>query len=170
MIVPPNKPEPLPMPEDVGTARQLWWGVAGLGVVYTIASVISMYGQRGDLSKQFLDDMRKTDPNITAATVDALILAGFGVTALIGLVLCGVTALIAHQLGRGKSWARVLLTVAAVWLALGAVTTMFNISMVAGAAALVSGATAIVQGVLAAGAAYLSFRPDSSRYFQLNKR
>ena len=170
MIVPPNKPEPLPVPEDIGTARQLWWGVAGLGVVYTGASVVTMYGQRGDLGEQLLEQTHKTDPNITAATVDALILVAFGVTALIGLVLCGVTALLAHQLGRGKSWARAVLTVVAVWLVLGAVATMFNIAAVSGAAALVSGATAIVQGVLAAGAAYLSFRPDSTRYFQLNKR
>ncbi|WP_278261540.1 hypothetical protein [Nocardia sp. AG03] len=170
MIVPPNKPESLPMPEDVGTARQLWWGVAGLGVVYTGASVVTMYGRRGELSKQFLDEMHKTDPNMPASTVDALILAAFVLTAVLGLILCAVTAVIAHQLGRGKSWARTLLTVAAVWLALGAIATMFNIAAVTGAAAMISGGTAIVQGVLAAGAAYLAYRPDSTRYFQLNKR
>ncbi len=158
------------MPEDVGTARQLWWGIAGLGVVYTGASVATMFGRRGELSQQFLDEMHKTDPNITAGTVDVLILAAFALTAVVGLALCAVTVLFAQQLGRGKSWARTLLTVAAVWLALGAVTTMFNISAVTGAAAMISGGTAIVQGVLATGAAYLTFRPDSTRYFQLNKR
>ncbi|MFF2085039.1 hypothetical protein ACFVVM_14790 [Nocardia sp. NPDC058176] len=170
MIVPPNKPEPLPMPEDVGTARQLWWAIAGLGVVYTVAGIATMSGQREELSKQFLDEMHKTDPNISASTVDLMVLAAYGLTGVVGVLLAGLTVLIAHQLGRGKRWARTVLTIVSVWLVLGAITTMFTFSAVSGVSTMVAGGTAIVQGVLAAGAAYLSYRPESTKYFELNRR
>ncbi|MEV0687607.1 hypothetical protein AB0I35_27450 [Nocardia sp. NPDC050378] len=170
MIVPPNKPESRPMPEDVGTAKQLWFAVAGLGVVYTAASVAAMSGQRDELSKQFLDEMHKSDPNIPASTVDLMVTAAFVLTAIVGVLLAGVTVAVAHQLGRGKNWARTVLTVVAVWLGIGAVATMFSFSGDTGVAAMVSGGTSIVQGVLAVGAAYLCFRPDSAGYFQTNRR
>ncbi|MFC9875205.1 hypothetical protein [Nocardia salmonicida] len=170
MIVPPNKPETLPVPEDVGTARQLWWAVAGLGVVYTFASVITMTGERDELSKQFLDEMHKSDPNFPASTVDAMVLVAFALTALVGVLLAGVTVAIAHQLGRGKSWARTVLTVVAIWLGLGAIATMFTFSAVTNPATIVAGGSAIVQGVLAAGAAFLSYRPESTKYFQSHRK
>ncbi|MFD3743804.1 hypothetical protein [Nocardia sp. NPDC058633] len=170
MIVPPNKPETLPMPEDVGTARQLWWGIAGLGVVYTGAGVATMTGERDELSKQFLEQMQESDPDFPASTVDVMVLVAFGLTALVGVLLAGVTVVIAHQLARGKTWARTVLTVVAIWLGLGAVTTMFTFSAVAGPATIVAGGTAIVQGVLAAGAAYLSYRPESTKYFLSHRK
>ncbi|MFC4126002.1 hypothetical protein [Nocardia rhizosphaerae] len=170
MIVPPHKPEAPPMPEDIGTARQLWWAVSGLGVVYTFAGIATMTGQRDELSKQFLDEMHKTDPSFPAATVDLMVLAAFGLTAVVGIALAGVTLLIARQLGRGKPWARTVLTVVAVWLGMGAVATMFSFSGDAGLATMVAGGTTIVQGVLAVGAAYLSYRPESTKYFQLNRK
>ncbi|MEU3009844.1 hypothetical protein [Nocardia asteroides] len=170
MIVPPHKPETPPMPEDVGTARQLWWAVSGLGVVYTVAGIATMTGRRDELSKQFLDEMHKTDPNFPASTVDLMVLVAFGLTALVGLALAGLTVLFAQQLGRGKSWARTVLTIVAIWLGLGAVATMVAFTGDAGVATMVAGGTSIVQGVLAVGAAYLSYRPDSTRYFQMNRR
>ncbi|WP_280347594.1 hypothetical protein [Nocardia neocaledoniensis] len=170
MIVPPHKPETPPMPEDVGTARQLWWAVAGLGVVYAIATLVSMTGQRAELSKQFLDEMRKTDPAITASTVDAIVLVALVFTAILAVALAGVTVLIAQQLGRGKQWARTVLMVVAVWLGMGAIATMFAFSGESSVATMIAGGTSIVQGVLAVGAAYLSYRPESTKYFQLNRR
>ncbi|MFE1593683.1 hypothetical protein [Nocardia sp. NPDC058705] len=171
MIAAPNKPETLPMPEDVGTARQLWWATAALGIVYTFASVFTMAGERGELSKQFLDDMRKSDPNFAASTADTMVLVGFVVIALVGSALvAGATVAFAHQLGRGKTWARTVLMVIAVWLGLGAVTTMFTFSAVANPATIIAGGTAIVQGVLAAGAAYLSYRPESTKYFLAHRK
>lgn len=158
------------MPEDVGTARQLWWVIAGLGVVYTAAGIATMTGQREELSKQFLDEMHKTDPDIAASTADLMVFAAYGLAGVLGVLLAGLTVLIAHQLGRGKRWARTVLTIVSVWLVLGAITTMFAFSSVSGVATMVAGGTAIVQGVLAAGAAYLSYRPESTKYFELNRR
>lgn len=158
------------MPEDVGTARQLWWAIAGLGVVYTAAGIATMTGQREELSKQFLDEMHKTDPNIAQSTVDLMVFAAYGLAGVLGVLLAGLTVLIAHQLGRGKRWARTVLTIVSVWLVLGAITTMFAFSSVSGVATMVAGGTAIVQGVLAAGAAYLSYRPESTKYFEPNRR
>ncbi|MFC4375834.1 hypothetical protein ACFO5K_17180 [Nocardia halotolerans] len=170
MIVPPNKPETNPVPEDVGTARQLWWGVAGLGVVYTGAGIVTMLGDRDELEKQLLEEAYKTDPDLPAATADLIVPVFVGLTGVVGLLLAGLTVLIAHQLGRGKSWARTVLTIVAVWLGVGAVATMFTFDGDGGPASMVSGAIAIVQGVLAVGAAYLSYRPESTKYFQPNRR
>lgn len=170
MIVPPNKPEPLPVPEDVGTARQLWWVIAGLGVVYTVAGVATLTGQREELSEQALAEIHKTDPDIPASTADVMVLFAYGLTGLVGVLMAGLTVVIAHQLGKGKRWARTVLTIVSVWLVLGAVTTLFTFSAVTGVATMVAGGTAIVQGVLAAGAAYLSYRPESTKYFELNRR
>ncbi len=158
------------MPEDVGTARQLWWAVAGLGVVYALATIASMAGQRAELSKQLLDEMRKTDPAIPATTVDAIVVVAFVFTAIVAVALAGVTVLIAQQLGRGKQWARTVLMVVAVWLGMGAIATMFAFSGESSVATMIAGGTSIVQGVLAVGAAYLSYRPESTKYFQLNRR
>ncbi|APE37390.1 hypothetical protein BOX37_29555 [Nocardia mangyaensis] len=158
------------MPEDVGTARQLWWAIAGLGVVYTAAGIVTMTGQREELRTQFLDEIHKTDPNIAASTADLMVFAAYGLAGVLGVLLAGLTVLIAHQLGRGKRWARTVLTIVSVWLVLGAITTMFAFSSVSGVATMVAGGTAIVQGVLAAGAAYLSYRPESTKYFELNRR
>ncbi|MBC7300229.1 MAG: hypothetical protein H5T78_04685 [Nocardia sp.] len=158
------------MPEDVGTARQLWWGVAGLGVIYAGAGVASLTGERDELSKQFLDEMHKADPNFPASTVDVMVLVAFALTALVGVLLALVTVAIAHQLGRGKSWARTVLTVVAIWLGLGAVATMFSFSAVANPATIVAGGASIVQGVLAAGATFLSYRPESTKYFQSHRK
>lgn len=158
------------MPEDVGTARQLWWAVAALGVVYTGAGIATMTGQRDELSKQFLDEMHKTDPNFPASTVDVMVLAVFVLTAIVGVALAGVTVLIAQQLARGKQWARTVLMVVAVWLGMGAIATMFAFSGESSVATMIAGGTSIVQGVLAVGAAYLSYRPESTKYFQLNRR
>ncbi|WP_227997237.1 hypothetical protein [Nocardia australiensis] len=170
---PPTQFGPLPkpaLPEDVRTARQLWWGVVGFGVLQLGGSMLAAVGQRHDFAKQMFDQVKAEDPGFTMATADLMVQLAFVVAILLGLVVAALGLVIAHQLVRGKLWARTLLTVVAVWLVLIAIGTMFTLGSISGAGSLVAGAAAIVQGVLAAGATYLSHRPDSTAYFQMNRR
>lgn len=166
----PPVPEKPPMPEDIGTARQLWYLVAGLSVVQAIAGIVVLWGTRADLRATMLEDLRKTDPTAPEGTVDLMLALAFGVAGLLAVCLACLTALFAWQLGRGKLWARTVLTVVAVWMAMGTVATLLAFASVQGAAMIVAGGASIIQGVLAVGAAYLSYRPDSTRYILLNRK
>jgi hypothetical protein len=164
---------PLPKPtapEDLRTTRQLWWGVVGFGVVQLAASIITAVQQRHDFAEQMYDQVKADDPNFTMATAELMVQFAFAFAVMLGLAIAAVALLIAHQLVRGKLWARTLLTIVGIWLVLIAIGTMFALGSVTGAASLVAGGAAIVQGVLAAGATYLSHRPDSTAYFQMNRR
>ncbi|MEV4128305.1 hypothetical protein [Nocardia sp. NPDC049707] len=167
VVGPPPRPEP---PEDIRTARQLWWGVIGFGIVQMIGSVVAAFRQRQDFAQKMYDQAHVSDPNFTMANAELMVSLAFVIAVVIGLALAAFAVLFVHQLVRGKLWARTLLTAVGVWLVLVAVGTLFALEAVTGAASLVAGAAAIVQGVLAAGAVYLSHRPDSTAYFQVNRR
>ncbi|WP_228538817.1 hypothetical protein [Nocardia sp. XZ_19_385] len=159
------------MPEDIRTARQLWWGVAGAGMVQLIAALVALQSQRHDIAKQMLDQMRESDPAYTMEQAEqtTLVILLFG-GAVFGLVLAGVTLLFAHLMARGKFWARAVLTVVGIWLVITAVFNLFQISSITGVAMLVAGGATIVQGVLAGGAVYLMHRKDSTAYFLARRR
>lgn len=154
------------IPGDVATARQLWWVVIGLGVVQLAASMVEALGLREEFTADILEQARTTDPQLTSATAGLMVSMAFVMVGIIGVVVAVVAAVIVHQLGRGKIWARTVMTFAGVWLVFMAIGTMFALDAVSGAASLVAGAASIVQGVLAAGAIYLCYRPESARYFQ----
>ncbi|MFI6952057.1 hypothetical protein ACIBJI_01150 [Nocardia sp. NPDC050408] len=168
-IVGPPRPRPEP-PEDIRTARQLWWGVIGFGILQMIGSVVAAFQQRKDFAQKMYDQVHVGDPNFTMANAELMVSLAFVVAVVIGLALAAFALLFVHQFVRGKLWARTLLTAVGVWLVLVAVGTLFALEAVTGAASLLAGGAAIVQGVLAAGAVYLSHRPDSTAYFQLNRR
>lgn len=167
VVGPPPRPEP---PEDIRTARQLWWGVIGFGIVQLIGSIVAAFPQRKDLAQKTYDQVHVSDPSFTMANAELMVSMAFVVAAVIGLALAAFAGLFVHQFMRGKLWARTLLTAVGVWLVLVAVGTLFALEAVIGAASLLAGGAAIVQGVLAAGAVYLSHRPDSTAYFQMSRR
>ncbi|WP_433198650.1 hypothetical protein ACQP1G_04520 [Nocardia sp. CA-107356] len=161
------RPEP---PEDIRTARQLWWGVIGFGVVQLGGSIAAAVRQRGEFAQKMYDQVHASDPNFTMASAELMVSLAFVVGVVIGLALAALVLLFVHQMVRGKLWARTLLTAIGVWLVLVAIGTLFALESVTGAASLVAGGAAIVQGVLAAGAVYLGHRPDSTAYFLMNRR
>lgn len=167
---PPVRPEPAPKPIDIGTAQRLWWAIVGLGLIQVIASVIAGVQQRGSLAEQMRGDLERAGQPATQAMAELMVTAGLALAVLIGIVLAGLGVLFAHLLGRGKLWARTVLTIAGVWLVLMAAGTLFALDTVSGAAALAAGAATLVQGVLAAGAVFLAYRPDSTAYFLVNRR
>lgn len=158
------------MPTDVGTARQLWWGVVGFGVVQLVASVLAALAQRHSFAKQVFDQAKEKDPQVTMAGAELMVALVYVVVVVIGLAVAGVALLVVHQFARGKQWARTLLTIAGVWLIVVGVGALFAFDAVTGAASLVAGGAAIVQAVLAGGAVYLAHRPESTAYFQVSRR
>ncbi|WP_068052707.1 hypothetical protein [Nocardia xishanensis] len=167
-VVPvPHRP---PMPEDIRTARQLWWAIIGFGVVQLVGTVLTSLQRRADLDQRMFDQGKAGDPNFAMATAELLVSLMLVAMVLAGLALAAGAFAVVHQFGRGKLWARTVLAVLAVWLVLGAVAALFALDAVTGVASLVAGGAAIVQGVLAGGALFLSFRPDSTTYFQNSLR
>ncbi|MFI7001554.1 hypothetical protein [Nocardia sp. NPDC050175] len=163
-------PSPAPMPVDVGTARQLWWGVIGFGVVQLIASVVAALSQRHTFAKQVFDQAREKDPQVTLASAELMVALVYVVVVFIGLGVAVLALLIVHQFARGKLWARTMLTIVGAWLVVIGVGALFAFGAVAGAASLVAGGAAIVQAVLAGGSIYLSHRPEATAYFQMSRR
>ncbi|WP_431956431.1 hypothetical protein [Nocardia lijiangensis] len=169
MGVVPVPPRP-PMPEDIRTARQLWWGIIGFGVVQLVGTVSTSLQRRDDLDQRMFDQGKVGDPNFAMATAELLVSLMLVAMVLAGLALAAGAFAVVHQFGHGKLWARSVLTVLAIWLVLGAIAALFALDAVTGVASLIAGGAAIVQGVLAGGALYLSYRPDSTQYFQTGRR
>lgn len=159
------RPARVPMPEDVGTARQLWWGVLGFGVVQLIASVIAALERRRGFAEEVFEQARAKDPQVTMASAELMVSLVYVFVVLIGLGVAALGLVIVHQFGRGKLWARTILTVLGVWVVVIGVGALLAIDAVTGTASLVAGGASIVQAVLAAGAIYLSHRPESTAYF-----
>lgn len=166
----PAPPPPPPRPVDVGTAQQLWWGIAGVGIVQVIASAILGLQQKATLAEQMRADLEQAGQPAGETTAEFMVTIALALAVLVGFAVAGLGLLFAHHLGKGKLWARTLLTVAGVWLVLMALGTLFALDTVSGGAALVAGGATLVQGVLAAGAIFLAYRPDSTAYFLMNRR
>ncbi|WP_330234145.1 hypothetical protein OHA40_12580 [Nocardia sp. NBC_00508] len=164
------RPARVPMPEDVGTARQLWWGVIGFGIVQLISSVIAALERRRAFATEVFEQARAQDPQVTMASAELMVSLVYVVVVLIGLGVGALALVLVHQFGRGKLWARTVLTVLGVWLVVIGVGALLAIDAVTGTASLVAGGASIVQAVLAIGAIYLSHRPESTAYFQLGRR
>ncbi|UAK35460.1 hypothetical protein K8O92_05715 [Nocardia asteroides] len=159
-----------PMPEDVGTARQLWWGVIGFGVVQLIASIVAALDRRRTFAEEVFEQARVQDPQVTLASAELMVSLVYVFVVLLGLGVAALASVIVYQFGRGKLWARTMLTVLGAWVVVIGVGALLAIEAVTGTASLVAGGASIVQAVLAAGAIYLSHRPESTTYFQLGRR
>lgn len=158
------------MPEDIRTARQLWWGVAAFGVLLLFVSIPSVWGQRHELATDLLEQARTSDPAFTQEQADKLVPVALVFAVLLGLTIAGLVLLFAHFMARGKLWSRTVLTVVGAWLVFSALGTMIAIGSIDGLAALLAGAATIVQGVLGGGAIYLMHRKDSTAYFVAHRR
>ncbi|WP_280396929.1 hypothetical protein [Nocardia carnea] len=152
-------------PADIVTARQLWWGVIALGVVRLFVSLADTLLNRERFGAEFRERMQAADPQLAPATIDLLVLVGAVLGAVFGSLIAALGVLVVHQLGKGKVWARTLLTFAGIWLVIMGVAALFSIGAVEGAGTVVSGGISIVQAVLAGGAVYLCLRPEAAQWF-----
>ncbi|MGI5222792.1 hypothetical protein [Nocardia sp. CA-290969] len=152
-------------PADVVTARQLWWGIIALGIVRLFVSLADTLLNRERVSAEFRERMQAADPQLAPATIDLLVLVGAVLGAVFGSLIAALGVLVVQQLGKGKVWARTLLTFAGVWLVIMGVAALFSIGVVEGAGPVLSGGISIVQAVLAGGAIFLCRRPEAEQWF-----
>lgn len=152
-------------PADVVTARQLWWGVIALGLVRLFVALADTLLNRERFGAEFRERMQATDPQLAPATIDLLVIVGAVLGAVFGSVIAALGVLVVHQLGKGKVWARTLLTFAGIWLVVMGVAALFSIDVVEGGGAVLSGGISLVQAVLAGGAIYLCQRPEAAQWF-----
>ncbi|RVW01821.1 hypothetical protein [Rhodococcus spongiicola] len=156
-----------PVPADIVTAFQLWLGVAALGVVHLVAVLLFLYNDRAAFVDQFLDDVAtQSGQEVTRAQAEQLLAIGLVITGvLLAVVLGGLTVLFAFKMRGGRSWARVLLTMAGAFVVFSAMQTVVSGGPASGSAALVMGAAVILQAVMAVGAIVLMYRQGSNEYF-----
>jgi len=155
-------------PVDVRTAYQLWWGVVGLGVLRLIAGSVSRFGHRHTIARNVYDQIHNQQPQTALATYDLMVSVLVVLSVVFGLGVAAAAVAVAHQLRRGKPWARMLFDVATMVLAVGGVNAMVGLGSVAGPVDMLAGAAAILQAVLAVGAVFLCHRSDSTAFFRLN--
>ncbi|WP_328388793.1 hypothetical protein [Nocardia sp. NBC_00416] len=130
-----------------------------------VVSLVDTLADRERFSAEFRDRMMSADTQLTPATIDLLVTMGAVLGLVLGLAVAALGVLVVHQLGKGKLWARTLLTFVGVWLVITGVAALFSIGVVEGVGPLISGAGSIVQAVLAAGAIFLCQRPESVKWF-----
>lgn len=161
----PAKPEPAP--ESVRVAAQLWWAVIALGVVRVIVSAIDILNNREEFERSLVEAGQQPLPEAGTqlyVSVFAVLLV------MVGLVLAAAAAGVVHLFTKGRVWTRTLLTIGGIWLVLGALLALFALGGTGGAMAFVAGAVSVLQGVLAGGALYGSYRPESNGYFSITKK
>lgn len=168
-LTPPVPPAPQqPMPDDVRTASQLWWGAVVLGVVRLLAGMWTRFEHRHTIARNIYDQLRAQEPQTPLATYDLMVTLLIVLGVVFGLALAAAALAVVHQLRRGKLWARTLLNVAAVVLVIGGVNSMFGLGAISGTGEMLAGAAAILQAVVAAGAVFLCHRTESNNYFKVN--
>ena len=153
-------------PADVRTAYELWCGVAGLGVLGSIALVFVMLGDRAAYLVEINRQIEQMQPANGAQTLDPDLLLNIGVAiaGVLGVVIAGLVLLLAHLMRGGRGWARVVLTGAMAAVVVSAIGS-FTATTAPGAAPLVLEIITIVQAVLAVGATVLVHRRDANAYF-----
>jgi hypothetical protein len=164
----PAKPElAMPAPESVRTAAQLWWAVIALGVVRVIAGAIDTMSNRTEFERRLVEDAQQPMPEAGAQLYVSLYVV---MLVMGGLVLAAAAAGAVHLFTKGRPWTRTLLTVGGIWLVLTALVALFTLGGSGGTVAFLAGAVTIVQGVLAGGALYGSYRPESIGYFSTTRK
>jgi hypothetical protein len=163
---PPPAPK-RPVPVDVGTACQLWWGVIGVGIVNLIAAVTFLFGERKQFTEQLVEEMAKDNPNLPMQQDSANLLFALGLmtVVIIALALAVVAGLFVHFMREGRNWARMIVTMVGVVVIFVGVQLVFGIGTLDGPAAVVTGAASIIQAVLVVGATVLLHRQESNAYF-----
>lgn len=152
-------------PEDVVTARQLWWGVIGLSVIQLFVSLADTLLNRERFVAEFREQMQSADQQFAPATIDLFVTVGALLGMVFGAGLAALGVVVVHQLGKGKVWARTLLTVVGIWMMIMGFAALFSIGVMENAGQMLSGAVSILQAVLAGGAIYLCRRPEAVQWF-----
>lgn len=178
---PPQPQQPQPYrdvreaPVDVQTARHLWWLVAALGLIPALVGLTLLVGKQDF----FLDSMLtqiKNDPSLSdvnpdeiARAVEVAWIPILVIAAVIMAAITGVFLLFVRSMVRGRSWARVLLTMGGVFVAVMTLPLVFGFgddALFGSATTLAFGGLQILQAVAAVGAIALMYRKESNEFFR----
>ncbi|MEV0948040.1 hypothetical protein [Rhodococcus sp. NPDC049939] len=166
---PARDPEPeRPVPVDVGTAAQLLWVVAGLGLIQALVAMIAVVGEKSTFVDQLMNNpaIASSEGELSRSTVETLFYVGIGFTGVVILALTGLFLLFVRFMRKGRNWARMLLTVACGTIVVLTVPALFGIgSDGGGSVSLLLGGVQILQAVATVGAVVLMHRKDSTAYF-----
>ncbi|MCZ4274874.1 hypothetical protein [Rhodococcoides yunnanense] len=160
-------PPPRPAPVDVETARHLWWGVAGLGVMSLVLTLLAVSGARSVFAQQLIDDVRAQDASLslTLETAEGYLIGALVVMFILGVGFAALFVYWVEKMRHGRMWARTVLTMIGTVTVVMALPQLFAFGVDGGAVSVLAGVAAILQGVLAAGAIYLMHRKESNKYF-----
>ena len=139
-----------PRPASIDMAVKLIWANVAISVVTTVITFLML----DSIVDQALEDAG------VSATVDAdAVRTGAVAGAVIGIVISvAIAALLAHFIGKGANWARIVYTVLA---ALGILLSLFGL----GAQPVLLLLLSVISLVITAAAVFFLWKPESSAYF-----
>lgn len=139
-----------PKPESVDMAVKLIWANVALSVITTVITFIML---------DSIVDKALEDAGISS-TIDAdTVRSGAIVGAIIGIIISvAIAALLAHFIGKGANWARIVYTVLA---ALGILISLFSL----GGQPILLMLLSLISLVITAAAVFFLWKQESSAYF-----
>ena len=143
---------PSAAPSSVLNAVKLMFGRAGLSLV----GVLATFGSTGTLR----DQIRASQPTASSSVVDTAVTAALVIGIGFALVFVVLYVLLALQVRKGKSWARIVTFVLAGLGILGFLTGL------AQPASGLSRAVAVIAVILDIGIVYLLAQKSSAAYYQ----
>lgn len=131
------------------------WVGAALSLIFAVLGFI----QRDAIRDAFEDD---ENLDMTADEIDTAVNFFVGFSLFMGIVIAGLWLWMAKTNGDGKTWARIVATILG---GLNLVLTLFGLSGPQTALGLIF---SFVEVVLAAWILWLLYRPESTRFYELN--
>ena len=138
-----------PKPASIKNAINIIWAYIALSVITTALSFVYL--------DQLIDDAMASQPANSSVTEDSIRTFTIAILLIILLIVVGLSALLAVFLGKGKNWARIVLTI------------LTGISLVFGLLSLVGGGPAallvaqIISLLLAAALIFFLWKKESSQ-------
>jgi hypothetical protein len=165
---PPQRPAPV----DVETARHLWWGVAGLGLLSLLLTLLTVSGDKSVYAQQLVDDVKAQDPSLplTLDSAETYLTSALVVMALLGVGFAALFVYWVKKMRVGRLWARTVLTMIGTVTVVLALPQLFAFGTDGGAVQVLMSVTGILQGVVAAGAIYLMHRKEANAYFLASRK
>ncbi|RZS44553.1 hypothetical protein EV193_101429 [Herbihabitans rhizosphaerae] len=154
----PKQPE---RPKAIDTAFLLALGGVAISIVSTLLTMVIRDKWANDYARQFLDGSGKA---FTDADVANLVSTIKPVAAVAVFVGAGIAALFVYKMRAGRNWARIVLTVFAIFGAMG----LFSVLVEAGAP--LDMMWDVAQVAFSVAAVVYMFKPESTEYFNQTKR
>jgi len=139
-----------PRPATIDMAVKLIWANVALSLITTMITFIML---------DSIVDQALEDAGVNSSVDTDTVRSGAIVGAVIGIVISvAIAALLAHFIGKGASWARIVYTVLAV---IGILLSVFGLGSTPVLLMLLS----LVSLVITAAAVFFLWKPESSAYF-----